>query len=176
MLALPFKSLKLSSNRILALVLMSSLLANGIMTTATAEDISITLNVQENQNPADNCVETPADWDPFVIGGNVITASAGQPADFQIDPNFSFGDGLVDGVCGTPIAPTGAVQAAITLTGNPAGWASSVDCASPTSCPTPDFTAADTQGINFIDASVTPPNVFGMAYTQDVVVTVTWIP
>jgi hypothetical protein len=173
MLALPFKSLKLSSNRILALVLMSSLLANGIMTTATAEDISITLNVQENQDPADNCVETAVEFSPSVIGSDVITASAGQPADFQIDPDFSFGDGLVEGVCGTPIAPTGLVQASISITGSPADWISSVDCTD--TCPAADF-IYDQQGINFIDASVTPPNVFGMAYNQGVVVTVTWAP
>jgi hypothetical protein len=167
------KSLKLSSSRKMALVLMSSLLANGFMTTATAEDISITLNVQENQNPEDNCPETAVEWYPSVIGSDVITASAGQPADFQIDPDFSFGDGLVEGVCGTPIAPTGLVSASISITGSPAGWASSVECTA--TCPAADF-IYDQQGINFIDASVTPPNVFGMAYSQGVVVTVTWAP
>jgi hypothetical protein len=176
MLVPSFKSLKFSTTRKFTLALTFLLLVNSFITSATAEEVGVTVSVQENQNPADSCAETPADWDPFVIGGNLITATAGEAADFQIDPDFSFGDGFVGGVCGTPIAPTGVVQAAITLTGNPAGWASSVDCASPTSCPTPDFTAADTQGINFIDASVTPPNEFGMAYTQGVVVTVTWTP
>ena len=174
MLALPFKSLKLSSNRKLIIALMSLLLASSFITSATAEEVGVTVSVQDNQNPADSCVETPADWDPFVIGGNLITATAGEAADFQIDPDFSFGDGLVDDVCGTPIAPTGVVQASIALTGNPAGWASSVDCTQ--TCPTPDFSALDTQGINFIDASVTPPDVFGTAYDQGVVVTVTWTP
>ena len=165
--------LKLSSTRKLALVLVSSLLANGFMTTATAEDISITVNVQENQNPADNCPESPAEFSPFVIGSDVITAIAGQASEFQIDPDFSFGDGFVEGVCGTPIAPTGLVSALISITGSPAGWTSSVDCTG--TCPAADF-IYDQQGINFIDASVTPPDVFGMAYTQGVVVTVTWAP
>lgn len=169
-----FKSLKFSITRKFTLALTCLLLVNSFITPATAEEVGVTVSVEENQNPADSCLETPADWDPFVIGGNLKTATAGEAADFQIDPNFSYGDGLVDGVCGTPIAPTGVVQAAITVTGNPAGWASSVDCTA--TCPTPDFAALDTQGINFIDASVTPPNEFGMAYTQGVVVTVTWTP
>ena len=173
MLVPSFKSLKFSITRKFTLALTCLLLVNSFITSATAEEVGVTVSVEENQNPADSCLETPADWDPFVIGGNLITATAGEAADFQIDPSFSYGDGLVDGVCETPIAPTGDVQAAITVTGNPAGWASSVDCTD--TCPAADF-IYDQQGINFIDASVTPPNEFGMAYTQGVVVTVTWTP
>ena len=171
---LSLKSLKLSGARKLTFALVGMLLVNSYITSATAADIGVTVNVQENRNPADDCVPTAADWSPSSLDGPNIFATPGEAAAFQINPNFVDGSGFVDGICGASIAPTGVVQASIALTGNPAGWVSSVDCTE--TCPTPDFAAPDTRGINFIDASVTPPNVFGVAYDQGVVVTVTWTP
>lgn len=151
---------------------MSLLLASSFITSATAEEVGVTINVQENQDPEDLCVNPPtnADWSPSSFDGPDIIATPGQAASFGIAPNFVAGSGFVAGVCDTPIAPTGLVQASIALTGNPAGWESSVLCTA--TCPTSDFFEEPT----LIVATVTPPNVFGMAYNQGVVVTVTWTP
>jgi hypothetical protein len=173
MQVLSLKSLKLSGARKLTFALVGVLLVNSYITSATAADIGVTVTVQENRNPADDCVPTAADWSPNSMAGPNIFATPGVAEAFQINPNFVDGSGFVDGICGTSIAPTGVVQASIALTDNPAGWTSSVDCTD--TCPASDF-IDDQQGINFIDASVTPPNVFGDAYDQGVVVTVTWTP
>jgi len=159
--------------RKLALVMLSSLLASGLIVSATAEEVSVTIEVEESVDPATQCIETEPEWSPYVRGTDLIPATPGEAANFQIDPDFSFGDGFVDGVCGTPIAPTGLVSAQISLTGNPSGWGATVECID--SCPASDF-IEDQQDINFIDASVTPPNAFGDAYSQNVVVTLTWTP
>lgn len=144
------------------------MLLHSLVSSATAEEIEVTVNVEANE-----CAETVPSWNPFVIGGNSLSATVGQAALFQVDPDFTFGDGFIDGFCGTPIAPSGLVGTSIAVTGNPDGWDTSIECTE--TCPTADF-LYDQQGLNFIDASVTPPNVIGAAYQQGVVVTLTWTP
>jgi hypothetical protein len=148
------------------LVLFSSLLTGK---SAHADDVSITVNVAENRDPAFDCQESPPTWEPYSTNGSDISASPGVSSDLQIDPGFSVSEGQVDcgGIWSTP---TGSVSASITV---PAGWESSVSCAVANTCITPDFFGTDH---SYIDASVTPPAGFGEAYSETVVVTLTWTP
>jgi hypothetical protein len=144
------------------LVLLSTLLTGK---TAHADDVSITVYVAENRDPEFDCQESPPTWLPYTTSSS-ISAFPGESSDFQIDPGFDVSEGQVD--CGDIWStPTGFVSASISV---PEDWESSVDCTA--SCPTPDF--IDTAEL--IDASVTPPAGFGEAYSETVVVTLTWTP
>jgi hypothetical protein len=103
---------------------------------------------------------------PYSTNGSDISASPGVSSDFQIDPSFSVSGG--DIMCGAEyFTPIGYVSASITV---PAGWGSTVDCTE--TCLTSDFINTS----ELIDASVTPPSGFGVAYSESVVVTLTWTP